>query len=151
MLQYEQKAAKKAAKWKILRGLSDDELTHLEFSKEEANRLLKWKHDKEFEFDGIMYDIVRIEESADSVNYYCWADTDETLIVHKIKSLLGEKNQKEKKDFSRMLNLFLAGLYLPEEAHDFAPEYKNPNYYLSEFNCLDHTLKPVTPPPKSFF
>lgn len=151
MLNYQQKTAKKVAKWTILRGLPDEELTFLEFSKEETKTVLKWKHSKEFEFSGIMYDIVRSYESADSVHYYCWADTDETLIVQKIRILLGKENDPTDKDFSRILNLMLTGLYPPGELNEYRPEYKDQPYCLPEFTWISHFKKPSIPPPKALF
>lgn len=70
---------------KLMHGLSDEEITILAFQKKDIKKLLRWEHEREFEYKSMMYDIVKIEETNDSITYHCWADFEESELYHQIK------------------------------------------------------------------
>lgn len=76
---------RREVKHRILAGMDDNELTLLKFTKNEAENLY-WEHSREFEFQDQMYDVVRMEESGDTIFYYCWEDHAETRANHKLKT-----------------------------------------------------------------
>ena len=62
-----------------VRDLSD--IHKLKFTQYEYTRRLNWKDDNEFEFEGKMYDIVKIEMDKDEVIVYCiWDKREDELI-----------------------------------------------------------------------
>ena len=65
-------------KRKLKEGISENELVKLTFSKKEIPTLLKWENDKEFEYNGQMYDVVEVADIGDSLQYTCWWDKAET-------------------------------------------------------------------------
>gem|GEM_PF-402666 len=71
----------------IVRGVADDGLVLLKFTKEESRTLLRWEHPREFEFDGQMYDIVETIDLGDSVHYRCWWDKAETALNERLRAL----------------------------------------------------------------
>ena len=60
-LHFEKAALKREIKWKMVAGIDQNELVLLKFSKEEAEKQLRWEHSKEFEYEGQMYDVVSKE------------------------------------------------------------------------------------------
>lgn len=77
-LSLQQKAIQKAVQRKLEEGIPANELVKLTFSKKEIPSLLKWEHDKEFEYNGQMYDVVEVADIGDSLQYLCWWDKAET-------------------------------------------------------------------------
>ena len=69
---------KKQVKKMIIPKIELNDLVLLKFTFEETQSLLKWEHSKEFEFNGIMYDLVKTESKNDSIFYWCWEDREET-------------------------------------------------------------------------
>jgi hypothetical protein len=74
----QQKAIQETVKRKLKEGIFENELVKLTFSKKEIPSLLKWEHDKEFEYNGQMYDVVEVADIGDSLQYLCWWDKAET-------------------------------------------------------------------------
>ncbi len=71
----------------IVRGIAEDGLVTLKFTKEETRTLLRWEHPREFEFDGQMYDIVEVTDLGDIVHYRCWWDKAETELNERLRAL----------------------------------------------------------------
>lgn len=100
-LNYQKKQVKREIKWSIIHGIDREELTVLKFGQEEASQL-KWKHSKEFEFKGDMYDIVDSEVHGDSIIYWCWWDHKETKLNKQLTQLVSlslkgnSQNQNQK-------------------------------------------------------
>ncbi len=104
--------ARREVKKLMIAGLKDEQLTLLSFSIPEANKILKWKHDKEFQYQGQMYDVVKKEIRGDSIFYVCWWDHKETLLNKQLDQLVkintGSSPHQEKQE--RAL-IFLRNLY----------------------------------------
>jgi hypothetical protein len=104
-------AHRKSVKHHLLSQTSKQDLAYFAFSNKEAEAL-NWKHAKEFNYQGAMYDVVQRRQTADSLLLWCWLDSDETLLYKKFESLLAEnpfsphpKPQQSKlwQNFSKML------------------------------------------------
>lgn len=87
-LSLQQKAIQEAVKRKLKEGILENELVRLSFSKKEIPSLLKWEHDKEFEYNGQMYDVVEVTDIGDSLQYLCWWDKAETATKKNKQKLL---------------------------------------------------------------
>lgn len=126
------------------------DLVLLKFTFNETQSLLKWEHSKEFEFNGIMYDIIRSESKNDSIFYWCWEDREETelnkTVIRLTNLFLNDKINGYYVKTSNLLNT----MYL----HDILIKIKKPfikGLKLTENNSLNYhsfTQKPHTPPPK---
>jgi hypothetical protein len=90
-LSLQQKAIQEAVKRKLKEGILENELVRLSFSKKEIPSLLKWEHDKEFEYNGQMYDVVEVADIGDSLQYLCWWDKAETATKKNKQKLLHAK------------------------------------------------------------
>jgi hypothetical protein len=90
-IQHRKKMLRKEIKRKIIAGLEEAELVKLKFANADLNKKLKWKHSKEFEFNGEMYDIVSSKKTADSTEYLCWWDAEESILNQKLLALVSKK------------------------------------------------------------
>lgn len=154
-LQYQKKVIKHSMKQKMILGLDKKDLVYLKFHKEDAAKQLRWEHEKEFEFDKNMYDVVYTETQADSVTYICWLDSEENLLNQQLGSLVkrmmedspNNKNRKAQA-FNFYKNLFCdyfsitVATILTEHSvkyHTYFFAYSNTVFYIS------------SPPPEAFF
>lgn len=64
-------------------------LQTLIFHRDDIKKCLSWKHSREFEWNGVMYDVVKKQECGDEVIFTCVADHKETILLYKIKEHLG--------------------------------------------------------------
>jgi hypothetical protein len=87
-LSLQQKAIQEAVHRKLEEGIPSNELVKLTFLKKEIPKLLKWEHEKEFEFKGQMYDVVEVTDVGDSLQYLCWWDKAETATKKNKQKLL---------------------------------------------------------------
>ncbi len=87
ILQFQKTKTRIEVKKQIKAGLFPEELTLLKFSKMEARALLHWEHNKEFEFNGQMYDIIERGQSGDSLWFLSYWDHHETKIKRKLNKL----------------------------------------------------------------
>ncbi len=76
----EKAAVKQQVKQKILGGIDKEELVWLTFKTTEATEVLHWEHDREFEYQGRMYDVVETKAQGDFISYLCWPDHEETQL-----------------------------------------------------------------------
>jgi predicted RNase H-related nuclease YkuK (DUF458 family) len=67
-------------------GSKDQELILLVFTDQELTHI-KWEHDKEFEWNGEMYDVVSEEERDGQKAFWCWKDHKDTRINKQRESL----------------------------------------------------------------
>lgn len=81
---------KHEVKEKIIQGLDLKELSLLKFLILDTPSVLRWKHEREFEYEGEMYDVVSSEIIGDSIFYYCWWDHEETRLNKDLKSIISQ-------------------------------------------------------------
>jgi hypothetical protein len=85
-LQYSQEQHQSDIHAALENGSKDHELIFLVFTDQELTQL-KWKHDKEFEWNGEMYDVVSVEERDGQKAFWCWKDHKDTRINNQRESL----------------------------------------------------------------
>ena len=85
----------------------------MKFTEQSAQSELKWKHSKEFEYKGSMYDIVETSIHGDTTYYWCWWDNKETELNKQLgkvlNKILGKDDQK--KDKESKLTKFYSSLF----------------------------------------
>ena len=94
-LQHRKAVVRKEVKWKMIAGIDKKELVFFEFSHTENQQKLKWKHSKEFEFNGEMYDVVKKVITANTIQYWCWWDHEETKLSKQLSKLLAGAYQSD--------------------------------------------------------
>lgn len=144
-------SVRKEVKLQIISGIDKEELVLLKFSDIETNSKLKWVHSKEFEFQGAMFDIVEVENSNDSVYYWCWSDNKETKLNQQLDKLteLAFGSNKDAKKKSQELKDFFQTLYCVEPpSYEF---FRRVEYNQFDFYFLGKTERfqtPNSPPPE---
>lgn len=93
------RSAKKEIKKRIKNNVPEEELYVLSFSRtavENGSAGLTWKDACEFVYKGKMYDIVRTEESQNSITYYCINDAQEEQLFAKLNEMVDDFARHDK-------------------------------------------------------
>lgn len=152
ILRYQKKLVKREVKRKIIAGIDKSELVLLKFTDEEKQSQLKWKHSKEFQYKGEMYDIVEKEIRGDTTYYWCWWDHEETKLNKQLMGLVSRalgnnpKNQENQKRFYK----FFSSLFYAESTKNGYIAYKEVNNETC-FKQRFHQIlfySPSVPPPE---
>ncbi|WGF92771.1 hypothetical protein [Aequorivita marisscotiae] len=153
-LRYQKSSIKREIKWKMIAGIDEEELVLLKFSKEETQTKLRWKHAKEFEYNGQMYDIVSKEIKGDSIYYRCWWDHDETALNKKLQKLVADafgsdtENKNNQKHLYHYLQSFFCTELLDWHAASFIVPAEIYQDIMHETTFVSASISPPTPPPK---
>lgn len=148
---FQKQQVKSEVKKFITIGIDKNELVLLKFSKVESERILRWEHSKEFEFEGEMYDVVDVEVKGDSVWYWCWWDKEETKLNRLLNALTAQamgNNPQSKEKITQITN-YLHSLFLPRKL-DYEAFTNKYHAYLQFYNSLYKSIDipPEAPPPE---
>jgi len=88
--QLERNELRREVRQRLLDEVEPGELVLLTFSKEEARQALRWERPDEFEYQGHMYDVVRVREEAGRVHFWCWPDEPETRLNQELEALTAQ-------------------------------------------------------------
>lgn len=149
-LQLRKYAVRKEVKRSLIAGIDKDELVLLKFSKTEVEEKLRWKHSKEFEFDGWMYDIVSVETNTDSVFYRCWWDNEETQLSRQLNQLASSAfgNDQKRQEKQTHFTQFTRTLFFYKPANWTLTKPNSTGYSESQFLCKSNRrISPPSPPP----
>jgi hypothetical protein len=97
---------RKEVKAMLITNTDRSEFVLLSFARADANRDLRWKHSKEFEYRGEMYDIVDQAATKDSVYYRCWWDHEETKLHKQLDQLMADLLMRDPAQQSRQHHFF---------------------------------------------
>lgn len=126
------------------------ELVTLTFTKSEIQTLLDWEHEREFEYQGQMYDVVEIHEKGNQITYVVWPDHEET----KLKKLLGElldwdmEENEEPESISQHFQLFSGKSSI--EIQILKPVTRKEHIPTIQKSYFSLALCPPSPPPIRF-
>lgn len=128
------------------------DLVLLKFGKSENESKLRWKHSKEFEYKGQMYDIVETKLSGDTILYWCWWDNDETKLNKKLTNLVADilGNNQQNKENNKRLVQFLKSLYHTPLGNWMIPyQLKSCTYFIDNSEIyISFSSDPIVPPPQ---
>lgn len=150
-LNIHKKMVKREVKWSILNQLKKEDLVKLQFTKSEKENL-NWEHNREFEYNGIMYDIVKSETSKDSFTYYCYLDHAETALNNSIdkaiKHMVG-KDAKQHQTKDELTNFLKSLFCIDLNLLDFkTSQNKTYNNYLYSDLKSKRVYTLYSPPPQ---
>jgi len=151
VLHYQKNQVRHEVKDEIRAGLSKEELVLLPFSVKDAATTLIWKHGKEFEFKGEMYDIVETEIKGDMIYYWCWEDKKESKLNIKLNRLvaLALGQNPERKSTQEQLSNFYKSLFYVEAVPDRVFEFElNKSTFCYTFSRASFAHSPPVPPPE---
>jgi hypothetical protein len=109
-LNWQKYKVRKAVKKVLLQETSLNNLTQLTFKKTEVNRLVSWKEDHEFSYNGQMYDIVSTATGTDSITYVCWPDDKESQLNKSLNRLMARalsRSTERQNNKAEVLNIYL--------------------------------------------
>ena len=114
ILQHRKREVRHEVKERMLAGLSDQDLVQIKVHRKDAHRLLDWEHEGEFEYEGVMYDIVRRQSTPDSLVYWCWEDRAETRLNDDLQRAIamGQEQDPAQKDQQSKFQSFLKSLWI---------------------------------------
>ncbi|MCB0845496.1 MAG: hypothetical protein KDD63_09535 [Bacteroidetes bacterium] len=150
-LHYQKRQVRKAVKKQMMAELDDSELVLLQFTLSKSISEIKWEHEGEFEYQGVMYDLVKSEMSGDTVLYWCWPDHKETRLNQELGLLvarvLGE-NPENKKNQRRFQDFFKSLFHVKASLSEISLCYSKPHtgFYAHHYFFL--SLSPPSPPPE---
>lgn len=100
-LSYRKMLVREAALEKMEAGNEQETPVRLTFSQKEAITKLNWEHDREFEFEQEMYDVISMDTVGQMVIIWCIKDHEETKINAQL-SKLWQGIPIDNKDFDRL-------------------------------------------------
>ena len=139
-LKIQKQRIKKEIKRHLMAEVSNKQLVTLSFTLKEAKQHLKWEHEKEFEYQGEMYDVVRKEIKGDIIFYHCWWDHEETAL----------NQNPTRKNQETSLVQFFKNLVSPPQKSDLAINFsvKNHQNIFRNYPTLLGESNLVVPPPQ---
>ncbi|MCX7974442.1 MAG: hypothetical protein N3B16_08070 [Candidatus Aminicenantes bacterium] len=152
-LQHRKEMVRKEVAEKIANGIEKDKLIFLEFSSEEARTKLRWRSEREFEFNRELYDVVDSAIKGDKVLFWCWPDTKETGLEREIAEIASRALKNKSKALinqeSSSLS-FQCWLFFSYSNLELFRPYFLSSLHESPFKfCLFFFPQPPTPPPRS--
>ena len=151
-LKMERKAIKKAIKHKIIAGIDKEELVLLVFDKDEVDQQVKWKHSKEFQYKGEMYDIVEKEIKEDKIHYWVWWDKEETALNQKLANLVQQNFAQNpfQNNKNQVIIHFFKTLYFSEKVTISLGDFNKKVFHFTPYSksFFSWQQSPITPPPQ---
>lgn len=136
----------------MISATNHDELVHLRLTEEEKQEELHWKHQREFEYRGEMYDVVKTETEGEITHFTLWHDHEETRLNKKLDELVAialgdspkkQENEKKLNDFFK--SLFVVGDQLASGTILLA---ENVKYHPAKNYKQQGSHSPPVPPPE---
>lgn len=154
-LTVQKKQVQKSVKRQIMKGIDREELIFMAFSQEELQTKLNWKHAKEFELNGEMYDIVERKETVDSAFYWVWWDKEETELNRRVNriaaAVFGSSPQQHEQ--SQVVQHFYQSLFVESMDSVEKMQHKRSEKQLFQycFSIKETSHTKSSPPPKLLF
>ena len=111
ILSFEREEIREKVEQKIINSLHKSDLICIVADAENQNKIEWERAEKEFHFEGNLYDVVYSENVHGVTYYYCLSDKDETILEAKIDKLL--ENQTDKSPFGNQSKSILHFLSEP--------------------------------------
>lgn len=114
----ELKKIKKEVKHQLISNTLKDDLVAFRFNMEsESFKSLHWKHSREFQYKGKMFDIVEADTLKGYVNYLCFPDKQETALNEEFNDLLNERyaSDRPSNNKQKLLSNFVKSLFIEDE------------------------------------
>lgn len=149
----EQSKIRTSIKHQIKSGVPESELHVFSLSLEEYEQLNWVRKDKEFSSQKNMYDIVKKQNTRDSIFLFCVNDKEEAILFTRLDEMVKRSIERNSNSSDNPLNnvvkLFKL-LYVIEGNHYFFNEIGNIialNFSRLKFHYVSPCLEQLTPPP----
>jgi len=146
---WQKHAVKEAVEAQLRAGMEASELVVLAFAKSEVGQL-EWEHEREFEYQGQMYDLIKTEQRNDSLFYTCYWDHAETELHYKLDRWFADYLQKSSphNQQTERLLCFFRSLYCLgfSEKQVMGLRPAKPYFYYSGLRGIPEGSPPSPPP-----
>lgn len=152
-LYYQKQVIKNKVATQILSRIHKEDLVLLKSTKNTSSHY-RWMNNKEFRYNGRMYDVVRIEHKKDTTYYWCWQDDEETTINQQIDHLVVVAFSgvpiSDNTLYLVLLDVFNAFFHIREDGISIFLEIRILKYFPGSSNILSllKSSPPVPPPEK---
>lgn len=125
-------------------------LLQLKFTRQDFIKRLNWKEEDEFEFEGKMYDVERIEININDVIIFCIRDHMEESLISNYERIHNDNKLKDKIHSSLQVSLFNYHLIAVSQEINFPERIFYSGFFFNNyFNYYKSKFKEFpTPPPK---
>lgn len=147
--QVEKIAIRKEVKHQLMATESDSLFVRLAFRNDELRNSLRWEHEREFEYRGEMYDVVRSESRNDSTFFTLWWDKEETELNRKLIRLVKAKQgESEETPSQNLLKEFkvIFPMEVENSSSQIAEATRYPNLTIKAY--INPFIDPTSPPPE---
>jgi hypothetical protein len=133
-------------------GIKEKDFIVLKFTKEESETKLHWKHSREFEYNGRMYDIVDQSHKGDSLFYTCYEDHKESRLNAEKEKIIAKalgQDPFRKKQADHIKGFFKT--VFSQDAFAWKPTPALPSIFQFSFFNFQFSIfypSPPSPPPK---
>lgn len=145
-------AVKEQMKHEILRSVDRSDLVLVKLTKQNAEVLLSWEHENEFEYQGHMYDLVEQETRNGILYLWCWADDEETDLNRKLNKLLARaaNNNPQNNEQQHRLMDYLETLFCQQNISWLQPAAlaADKDLFLYRSTYISRKGQPLLPPPR---
>ncbi len=133
-------------KHKIRNKLSKKELTLIVVSSNNKKKIKWTKENKEFIYNGLMYDIVKVETQGKEKYYYCINDTKEKDLIANYK-----KHNRHRNNTLLKIRKILSNKYFPEKLSINTKINKDDMCFIKyQQNYKSIYVETLSPPPKFY-
>ncbi len=150
---FEKKELKNTIQERMIAANDGADLIVLKFTNAEVKNL-EWEDEKEFEYNGKMYDILESWNDQHFIFFKCWLDAEETELEEKLKKMVAKAFSKDKKnrDKGNQFYSFIQSFYFTDLTSFSLSNYSatsavtiNSNYL---FQITSAGYSPPSPPPR---
>ena len=153
LFQYKKYLVKREVKYQLIKRIDRQQLVLVTVRIKEIDIKLNWKHSREFELAGHMYDVVEREMRNDTAFLYCWPDHAESQINKQLTLLLAQAlgQHPQNKDHQKRLVDFFKSLFCStdscrsKEVPSTDDKLVHPRFRPAYSSFL---IPPPSPPPK---
>lgn len=138
----------------MMRGIPEEQLVRLSFSEEKMRSEFRWEHSKEFEYRGMMYDIVRRENQGENTVFYCWPDHEESRLNRQLAAIAHQLNHRSDERNSQRLALsdILFKVVLPGSPEmEYRQQRTNKANMLHIYRLFTTYIDTIHQPPENYF
>ncbi|WP_133299865.1 hypothetical protein [Larkinella punicea] len=155
LLQSQKYRVRKDVENRLEEGRTESQRVTLKLAVSEIKTNLRWEHDREFEYQGQMYDLIATTVVGDSVFYECWWDKEETRLNRQLASLEALEKDAQQEEESTEASPFLQPLFCQELLSwislptNWFPEPRVGGF-INQFALYVALTPPQLPPERSF-
>lgn len=148
----QQHYAKKEIKRQLVKSIPENELCKIIIPFYSKNKLTWYENNKEFKYEGNMYDIVKQVKTRISTIYYCIQDNKENKLYqklnqHVLNNLENDINQKEKSQ-KIMKKIFFDYYFIHKTLYSYNKYNINYRYNFNSAMPESDVKDVITPPPE---